>query len=814
MSDKTPKGTSRTRSTGKRAARPATTPAASSISRSRTKPRPDNAAQAPGRRAAASPSKPKVTSRAKSKDKPKPTNILNYPRAGREGFWRWWPSWRLLSAAFLLLFFAGVGFGAWLYSTTDVPDPTDIAVAQTTRVYYSDGETLLGEFSDLNRTILPAEDIPDNVKEAVVASEDSTFYENRGISPKGILRAVINNVSGGSRQGASTITQQYVENYYTGKVTSYTGKVREMIMAVKIDQELDKEEILSRYLNTIYFGRSAYGIEEAAQAYFGKNASELDDAEAALLVAVIPAPSAYDPAKNPEKAQALWKRVIDREVNETGSLTQDEANKLTFPETIDYKPQNSLRGTNGYLMMTVRRELETRGFDADDIDTGGYTIISTIDKHTQESTVEAINELPEDRPENNHVGTVSIDPKTGAIRALYGGADYLEQQRNDATQSRMQAGSTFKVFTLVAALEEGYGLHSRWDASSPRTFSGWKVKNFGNASRGTVDLLTATRHSYNTPYAALNIDMGAKKTREAAVAMGLSEKTPGLDDSPSNVLGSASPTMLELAGAYSTIASGGIKRTPHIVEKVSDVDGSSKYTYKDDGERVLKESTAINATVALQEPTSSRGSARVVARKMDGRPVAGKTGTSSAFRSAVFVGYTPQLVTAVGMFQPSADGRTEEPLTSFGPWKNMTGGAAPASIFGDIMTRALEGQEELDFPDEVTSEGKKKRKKSTRTKEPSPRRTSKPKVTEEPSQEPSQEPSEEPSDEAPTEEPSEQAPEPTEQPEPPATTEKPKQESSPEPSAEPSKKPKPPKVQPTPGHERPAQPTATPKEPR
>ncbi|MCT1866379.1 penicillin-binding protein [Dermabacter sp. p3-SID358] len=801
MSDKTPKGTSRTRSAGKRAARPATTPAAASISRSRTKPRLEHQPQGSGGKSAT------LTQKGTNKNKVKPTNLLNYPRAGKEGFWRWWPSWRLLSLAFILLFFAGVGFGAWLYATTEVPEPTDIAVAQTTRVYYSDGETLLGEFSELNRTILPADEIPDNVKEAVVASEDSTFYENRGISPKGILRAVINNASGGPRQGASTITQQYVENYYTGKVTSYSGKVREMIMAIKIDEELDKDEILSRYLNTIYFGRSAYGIEEGAQAYFGKSASELDDAEAALLVAVIPAPSAYDPAKNPEKAKALWERVIDREVNETGSLTKEEAEKLTFPETIDFKPQNSMRGTNGYLMSTVRRELEERGFDEDEIATGGFSIVSTIDKHTQESTVEAIDNLPEDRPENNHVGTVSIDPSTGAIRALYGGKDYLEQQRNDATQSRMQAGSTFKTFTLVAALENGYGLHSYWDASSPKTFKGWTVKNFGDASRGTVDLLTATRHSYNTPYAALNIDMGAKKTREVAVAMGLSEKTPGLDDSPSNVLGSASPTMLELAGAYSTIASGGVKRTPHIVEKVTNADGSARYAYKDDGERVLKESTATNATVALQEPTSSRGSAKIVAQKMDDRPVAGKTGTSSSFRSAVFVGYTPQLVTAVGMFQPSADGRTEEQLTPFGPWENMTGGAAPAAIFGDIMTSALDGQDKVDFPDEVDADGKKKQKrKKKQTEAPAPRRTKTPKVTEEPS--------EDPAEEAPEPAPEEEQPAPPEEPQP--KPEEPKPE-EPQPKPEkpkPSEKPEAPKVQPTRGHERPVQPTDKPQEPQ
>src|SRR5690606_9711201 len=310
-----------------------------------------------------------------------------------------------------------------------------------------------GQFSEINRTELPADEIPDSIKQAVVASEDSTFYENRGVSPRGIIRALVNNLSGGARQGGSTITMQYVERYYTGTETSYVGKAKEAVMALKIDQELSKDEILSRYLNTIYFGRGAYGVQEASQAYFGKDAKDLTEAEAALLVAVIPGPSTYDPANNPEKAVQLWDRVITRQVGQV-QMTPAEADAIEFPETIDPKSENSLGGTKGYLLSQVRKELLAQGFTEDEINTGGFSIVSTIDPKVQESTVEAVENLPDSRPDNNRVGTVTLDPSTGAIRGMYGGPDYVSQAQNDATQSRMQAGSIFKTFTLIAALED------------------------------------------------------------------------------------------------------------------------------------------------------------------------------------------------------------------------------------------------------------------------------------------------------------------------------------------------------------------------
>ncbi|WP_193106319.1 transglycosylase domain-containing protein [Brachybacterium sp. FME24] len=709
-----------------------------------------------------------------SRRKAAATNFLNYPRAGRKNPWRWVPSLRMIVGAMALMVLAGLGFAVWLYNDTNVPEPSDFALAQTSRVYFADGETEMGTFSEINRTELEADEIPQNVKDAVVASEDDTFYENRGVSPRGIVRALVNNLSGGARQGGSTITMQYVERYYTGSETSYVGKAKEAIMALKIDQELSKDEILSRYLNTIYFGRGAYGVQEASQAYFGKDAADMTEAEAALLVAVIPGPSSYDPAANQEKSVELWDRVISRQVN-VGEMSPEDAEALEFPETVEPKSENSLGGTNGYLLDQVRNELVEEGFTEDEINTGGYTIVSTIDPGIQNNTVEAVKNLPEDRPAQNRVGTVTIDPSTGAIRGMYGGEDFVTQSRNDATQSRMQAGSIFKTFTLIAALEDGYPLDSRWDGNSPKNFPGWEVNNFGDTDYGRVTLEKATANSINTAYAEANIEVGPERTRDTAVSLGLPDKTPGLSADASNVLGSASPTVTEMGEVYATIAAGGVHRDSYIVKSVTRPDGSTRHEHEAEENQVLDEDVAINATVALQGPPTT-GSARDLQNVMNGREVAGKTGTSEKFRSAWFVGFTPQLVTAVGMFQPSEDGTTEEQLTPFGGEQNITGGTFPTAVWGDIMSPSLEGQEMLRFSEEVELDNE-TRERST----PDPQPTQAPQPTREPDEEPSEEPSDEPSEE-PSDEPSEEpSDEPSEE-----TDEEPEEEPSDEPSDEPS----------------------------
>ena len=251
---------------------------------------------------------------------------------------------------------AGVGAFAYLYITTEVPQPEKFALAEKTTVYYADGTTTLGSFAEQNREIIECKNLPDYVGKAIVASEDRTFYTNRGIDLKGIARALVNNITKGTRQGGSTITQQYAERYYLGETTSYTGKLREAILAVKIAQQQDKSEVLCNYMNTIYLGRGSYGIQAAAQAYFGKDAKDLSLAEAATIAGIIPAPSTWDPAQNPDMATQRMQRVL-RIMKEDGYITADEqAQAKTLPATVEYTQNNVYSGPNGYLLTTVENK--------------------------------------------------------------------------------------------------------------------------------------------------------------------------------------------------------------------------------------------------------------------------------------------------------------------------------------------------------------------------------------------------------------------------------------------------------------------------
>ena len=356
---------------------------------------------------------------------------------------------------FLGVFIAGMAVFLYLYNTLTVPAPDDLALAQKTTVYYADGTTEMGTLGDINRQIIDTTTLPDYVSKTIVASEDRTFYTNSGVDLKGIFRALVNNLRGGARQGGSTLTQQYVERYYIGETTSYTGKLKEAVLAIKINREKSKDEVIGAYMNTIYFGRGAYGIDAAAQAYFGHGADQLTLSESALLAAVIPAPSAWDPAVNPDKAKERWERDLNLMV-EDGWITQADKDAAVFPETIDPDTLNSasMTGTNGYLMAQVKQELlASDQFDEDKISQGGLRITSTIVKEHQEQAVaaaEGMNEVEGWDPTHQHVALSSMDPTTGEILAEYAGADYEKRQQNAVTQDIAMAGSSFKPFALLA----------------------------------------------------------------------------------------------------------------------------------------------------------------------------------------------------------------------------------------------------------------------------------------------------------------------------------------------------------------------------
>lgn len=669
------------------------------------------------------------------------------------------------------------------YITTEIPAPDDFAQAQTSQVFFADG-TLMGEFSEYDRQNVDLASLPDHVAHAVVASEDRRFYENPGVDLRGTIRALWNNIRGLPTQGGSTITQQYVERYYLGTTSSLAGKFEEAILALKISQELSKDEILGTYLNTIYFGRGAYGIEVAAQNYFGKPAAELTLSEAAMIAGIIPAPSAWDPAVDPEKAEQRWNRVLDLMV-EDGWITQEERDAQTFPQTITHTPNDTYGGTNGYILAMVRNELASEaGISEAEIDTAGLQITTTIDPRMQQAAVDAMATVPtEGRAPNTRMGLVSMDPTNGAVRAVYGGPDYLTVPRNAATQDRAQMGSTAKIFGLINALENGATLGTRYESYDGMVIEGYDfpVSNYDTRDRGRINLVEATQDSVNTTYVQMNRDYGPEGTRDAMIRAGIPETTPGLDPVLANVLGFTSVTPWDMVTAYGTIAAGGVRHDAHLVETVLDADGNVRYQAIDTSERVFEQSVMQDVTYAMNAVVD-RGTGK--AARLPDREVAGKTGSSNSYRSAWFAGFIPQLVTVVDIYQPGPDG--EEVITPFGGYPQIAGGTIPAKTWYEYMVRVTEGMEvlELDMtPNPDLSSGGS-----------APSTGGEQAPASDPAPAPQEQPSEEPAEtvtEAPSEEP---APEPS-----PSPTPEPSPTPTPEPAPSPTPTTRAPAPTPSPG---------------
>lgn len=618
----------------------------------------------------------------------------NYPRRGKGPVHRWLPSWRVVLGTVLGLIAVVVGGVGAAYLSIQVPEPEEVALAETTTVYFADGTTPIGTLGEINRTIIDVSELPAYVGEAVVASEDRRFYSNAGVDPQGIARALWNNLRGGKRQGGSTLTQQYVENYLTGRKSGYVDKAKEALLALKVGQTRSKEQILDAYLNTIYFGRGAYGIEAAAQAYFGEKASDLTLSQSAMLAGIIPAPSAWDPAISPEQATKRWNRTLDYMVEE-GMITQAERDAQVFPDVIERTQTNRYEGTNGYLLSMAVKELtegEDAPFTSDELNGGGFDVVTTFDADIQAAAVATVEQdLPADHADNLKATLVSIDPSTGGVVALYGGADYLTEGLNRATQAVYQGGSTFKPFALVAALEEGMPLSTVYPSYTAMDVDGYVVNNYDSRDRGDINLVEATKDSVNSVYVQLNRDISAggqpgEKLIETAVEAGLPEGTLGLVPVISNVLGNASPHAIDMATVFATYAAQGVRHETHVVDHVLDKEGGIVYEGPTQGERVFSEKVMADATFAMTK-VASEGTASQVSEL--GRPVAGKTGSSNDYKSASFAGYIPQLATVVALYQPAEDG-SEEPITPFGGYRPVAGGTVPADMWLSYMERVID----------------------------------------------------------------------------------------------------------------------------
>jgi membrane peptidoglycan carboxypeptidase len=593
-------------------------------------------------------------------------------------------------------FVAGSTLFAIAYFTVSIPDPNAYVNSQATIIQYANGEEI-GRMGAQNRTIVSLTKIPLHLREAVMAAEDRDFYSNKAFSPIGILRALKNNLLGGSLLGGSTITQQYAKTAFLTSERTIQRKIRELVIAIKLENQLSKDEILENYLNTIYFGRGSYGVQTASLQYFNRSVDQLSVSQAVVLASILRSPGLYDPAFNKDNRPRLENRFayVVKGMTEKGWLTEKEAAKLKIPYIAPRATSGSLSGPKGHLIEAVRKELIKFGFTEDQIMVGGLVVKTTLVQQAQQAAVDAVNKQgPTKAPDNLHIGLVAVRPGTGEIIAMYGGKDYLTRQLNDATQAIAQAGSTFKPFALIAGLQQGIPLTSMWNGDSPQTFDDagkpYPVANYGFEGWGQISLLKATGSSVNTVYVPLGIKVGPENVVEAARRAGIPESI-AMVPTPSVVLGVASPHVLDVANAYATFAANGIYAKPYLISQVLGSNKGVLYEGKPQTQEVFAADVMADLTYALKYVvTNGSGFA---ARKLN-RPVAGKTGTSQSNASAWFSAYTPQLAASVALFRDDAT----QSLKGVGGLATVTGGSFPARIWTAFMKGALKGEPVLDFP--------------------------------------------------------------------------------------------------------------------
>jgi membrane peptidoglycan carboxypeptidase len=533
-----------------------------------------------------------------------------------------------------------------------------------------------------------------------------------------MLRAGWNTVTGKGRQSGSTITQQYVKNYYLGQEQTVTRKVKEFFISIKLDREKSKDDILEGYLNTSYYGRNAYGIQAAAQAYYGVNARDLTVGQGAYLAALLNAPSEYDVTAHPENravALARWNYVLDGMVKQKW-LTRAARGRVAFPEPRQARGSAGLSGQRGYLVQAVTAYLTSNGIlDEDTLTRGGYRITTTLQKPKQDAFVKAVNDQVMDRLDRKNrtvdtyvrAGGVAIDPSSGKVLAMYGGIDYTKQYVNNATRRDYQVGSTFKPFVFASAVQNGSRTedgrpitpNTVYDGTDQRPVRGWNgaayaPENEDGESYGDISVRTATDRSVNSVYAQMAVDVGPANVARTAVALGLPADTPDLTASPSIALGPATASVLDMAEAYATLANHGRHGAYTLVEKITK-DGSEEVELPDrDGKQAVSREAADTTTTMLQSVVDG-GTGQ--AAQNAGRPAAGKTGTAEEDTAAWFAGYTPDLATVVAVMGQDPDTGAHKSLYGALGQARVNGGGYPARIWAQFTRDALEGTEVSDF---------------------------------------------------------------------------------------------------------------------
>ncbi|MEU8570611.1 transglycosylase domain-containing protein [Streptomyces pathocidini] len=657
--------------------------------------------------------------------------FLDYPRQGRRGLRRWIPSWRQLLSAFLLGTACLAGLCGYVYTHVGIPDENAVARQEANTYYWADG-TQMVSLGAVNRNSVQLSDVPKSVQNAVIAAENESFYSDSGVSPTGILRAALSAVRGQETQGGSTITQQYVKNTYLSQEQTASRKVKEFVIALKLDRTKSKSEILQGYLNTSWFGRGAYGIEAAAQAYYGIPARKLDPSQGALLASLLKGAEQYDPAisgGNHERARERWKWILDREVKAGLISPSERAKHREFPEPHKQSTATSLGGQTGYLVDVANKYIKQNSKLTDrDLAHGGYRIHTTFDKKRMGKLEKAVNGVlkknidPKKRPADRgvEVGAASVRPSDGAVLALYGGPDATRHFVNNADTSGVPVGSAFKPFVLAAALQYGAQAQpgsggarqnvaadsyyaedgSLRSASAVGPFAPADGRPMDQTFPGRPDLLIgagpdashptlsqALSQGGNATYTRLGREVGLEEVRDTAVRSGL------LKDSMAELestfpIGTSTPSTIRMATAYTTFVNHGLRHDPYSVTKVLK-DGVRVKGFVDRAmaQRAMDAQVADEVLGALNEAGSEAGESMDPNIATRSAPfAAGRTVDQDRLRAAWFVASTDTLSTAITLFRTTPDTPQLLPLSGVAGRNSQHGNTLPPRIWADYAT--------------------------------------------------------------------------------------------------------------------------------
>ena len=634
----------------------------------------------------------------------------------RTGLRRLLPTWRWVLGTLVLILLLVTGGLVAGYLMVNIPSPNRAASAQTNVFLYSDGSQIARD-GQINREKVKLAQVPIATQRAVLAAEDRDFYHESAVDPQAMIRAGWKMLTGGGTQSGSTITQQYVKNYYLEQDQTVTRKAKEFFIALKLDNEVSKQKILEGYLNTSYFGRNAYGIQAAAQAYYGKDLADLTTGQGAYLAALVNSPNAYDTQAHPEnreRAVARWHYVLDGMVKE-GWLSKSKRDSMKFPEPGNAKPSTGLSGQRGYLVEAIKNYLISNNIiDERRLAAGGFRITTTLQRDKQDAMRKAVDDklmskLGKDRTADKYVraGGTSVDPKTGKIVAMYGGIDYTKQFVNNATRRDYQVGSTFKPFIFTSALQNGSETQDGRRITAGTPYDGtnnrqvvsdgngtdYAPENEDGKSYGQIPVSEAMNKSVNSVFAQMGVDVGPKKVKDTAIDLGLPEKTPNMPEDGSIALGVATASTADMAEAYATLANHGKRGHYSLVEKATHGGEIVNLPERNVKEQVPR--SAADSTTAVLRNVVRGGTG--TAAQAAGRPAAGKTGTAEEDKAAWFAGYTPELSTVISVMGQDSRTGVQKPLYGAAGLPRVNGGGFPAEIWGAYTKSALEGRPVRDF---------------------------------------------------------------------------------------------------------------------